>query len=146
MWSASCLRNIVNKQEGSSTLQSDGRGVHFCYKRAQGRMGLQLWELIHRYRSIGRKCGTREERNWEATDLLPTAKHKAGLIYIVMVPQVGWVCVSKPPIGLLTNIDSWASSQTYWIRIPVGSTWASVFFKCFFDHLVVCMHFRLWRG
>ena len=44
-----------------------------------------------------------EEKGIGGTDLLQTAKHKAGLIYISVVPQVGWLCVSKSPTGLLNE-------------------------------------------
>lgn len=32
------------------------------------------------------------------------------------------------------------------LLILVGSAWTSVFFKCFFDYLVVSMHIGIWKG
>lgn len=46
--------------------------------------------------------------------------------------SVWWVCGSKSSTGLPRNTDSWVSSPTCWVRIPVGSAWASVFLKGFF--------------
>ena len=42
-----------------------------------------------------------EEKGIGGTDLLQTAKHKAGLIYISVAPQVGRLCVSESPTGLI---------------------------------------------
>ena len=54
------------------------------------------------YHSIGRNVGP-EEEGIGGTDLLQTARPKAGLIYISVAPQAGWLCVSESPTGLLNE-------------------------------------------